>query len=123
VAVQSFTRLTEAARRRQVASAFVWEFPLGGGLLGAAIGAATGGNNANCSFFCPSPSLLGAAVGILVGMAVAPIVDISVLAFDDPPARPHANAAPLHLQFAPIAAVPRDSAGHVAPTFGLVGSF
>jgi hypothetical protein len=97
--------------------------PLGGALLGAGIGAATGSGNPNCAFFCPSPSLIGAAVGVLVGMIVAPIIDISVLAFDDTPAQPHASAAPLRLQLAPVAALPRDSAGHVAPTMGLVGSF
>jgi hypothetical protein len=97
--------------------------PLGGALLGAILGAATGGSNPDCSWFCPSPSLIGAGVGILVGMLAASVVDIAVLAYDVQPAGSHAASAPLRLQLAPVAALPRDSAGHVAPTFGLVGSF
>ncbi len=99
--------------------------PLGGAVLGAVIGtAAYGSSNVVCGFPLCSPAVAFGAVGLLLGVVAAPIVDVAVLAYDEqPPARSDAHSASSRLQLTPVAALPRDAAGHNAPTFGLAGSF
>jgi hypothetical protein len=89
---------------------------LGGALVGLGISV-----DEHPSCYCSL--VIGAEVGLVAGSLVASVVDIAVLAYDARPTGSHTQAEPLRLHLAPVAAFPRDSTGHVAPTFGLVGSF
>jgi hypothetical protein len=91
--------------------------PLGGALMGFLLSTI---ENPNCD--C-SQGLVGVGGGLVVGTLAASVVDITVLAYDVPSVQSRAHAEPLGLRLAPVAALPRDSTGHMAPTFGLVGSF
>jgi hypothetical protein len=97
--------------------------PLGGALLGGLAGAVLGGTDNSCgNYFCPSGAEIGVGAGIVLGVLAASIIDVAALAYDtDPESRTHSVTPRLHL--APVAAFPRDSSGHAAPTFGLAGSF
>jgi hypothetical protein len=97
----------------------------GSGILAAAIGAAVGATqnsrNGGCDA-CLDAAEFGAA-GFVHGMFVATILDVALLAFEEPPGPSLAKPASLQLQLAPVAGLPRDSAGHTVPTFGIAGSF
>jgi hypothetical protein len=98
--------------------------PVGGAGVGAAVGAIAGGNNDCGGGFCFPPALVGAAVGFGVGLIAASIVDIAALAYDNPPAAESAaSSAPFRLHLTPIASLPRDASGHIAPGLGLAASF
>ena len=98
--------------------------PLGSALVGGLLGALVGGSPSGCSgFFCPSPAEIGIGAGVLLGLLGASIVDIAVLAYDAHPVEPRPHAEPLRLHVAPVTGLPRDSSGHVTPTFGLAGAF
>lgn len=89
---------------------------LGGALVGLGISA-----DEHPSCYCSL--VIGTEVGLVAGSLVASVVDVAVLAYDVQPTGSHTQAESLRLHLAPVAALPRDSTGHVAPTFGLVGSF
>lgn len=99
----------------------------GSGILAAAIGAVVGATQSsrNGGFDCDAcldAAEFGAA-GFVHGMFVATILDVALLAFEEPPGPSPAKPASLQLQLVPIASLPRDSAGHTVPTFGIAGSF
>jgi len=91
--------------------------PAGGMLIGFVLGAL---ENPSCD--CEG-GLIGAGGGLVVGTVAASILDIALLAYDVPPALSGAHAAAPSLHLAPVAGLPRDSTGRVAPTFGFAGSF
>jgi hypothetical protein len=94
--------------------------PVGGALGGLILGAIGSSGNSNGI----SPALEVAGVGFVLGIIAAPILDVTLLAYEYPSARDKAaRSAPPRLQLAPVAAVPRDASGRMAPTLGLVGAF
>lgn len=100
--------------------------PVTGALVGALIGfAANPGNtsSAHCGGpICVTPAVAFGAVGFLLGLVAAPIVDAAALAYEDSPA-PAPLAVATSLRLVPIATLPRDTAGHTAPGVGIAGTF
>ncbi len=92
--------------------------PIVGALLGigAAASSASSGNGL--------AALDDIGLGLLLGIIATPIVDATLLSFDDPPP-PESPEAPSTsaLRFTPVATLPRDASGRFAPTLGLAGAF
>jgi hypothetical protein len=94
--------------------------PFAGALLGLAIGAGQSCNGCELT-----PALEDFAIGLLLGLVAAPVIDVAWLAYDEEPPHKAKDAllsAP-SLRIQPAASLPRDAAGRFAPTLGLTGSF
>jgi hypothetical protein len=100
---------------------------LGGAGTGLLINAAAerpGCESATQSGAAAACSLVtGTEVGLVAGALFASFLDVAFLAYDVRPAGSPVSAGPPRLQLAPVVSLPRDSTGHLAPTFGLRGSF
>jgi hypothetical protein len=99
-----------------------------GFLTGAIIGSFVPDTCTNSTLFCLPPAAVGAVVGTgiggAIGLVAAPIIDYSVLAYEDRPAAATQPAgAARRWQVVPVAALPRDAAGRLSPAFGLAGVF
>jgi hypothetical protein len=98
-----------------------------GGLLGAVVGASQPNPCAGSGSLCFGPGIgdafLGMAIGAGLGLVAAPIIDYSVLAYEDRPVEARPAAAAAGWQVVPVAAVPRDMAGRMAPSLGFAGVF
>jgi hypothetical protein len=94
--------------------------PLGGALLGGAIGLVAWGSNGCGDSLCLFSPQGGAIVGAGIGLIATSIVDVVVLAHEDVST---AAARSFGLHLTPVAGLPRDAAGHIAPTFGVAGAF
>ncbi|MGH7435363.1 MAG: hypothetical protein ACRENE_06790 [Polyangiaceae bacterium] len=92
--------------------------PMGGALLGLLAAASSPASNNGLT------GIADIGLGFVLGIIAAPIVDAAWLAFDDEPQGEPQNARALPaLRLTPIAGVPRDASGRVAPTLGVGGVF
>jgi hypothetical protein len=105
--------------------------PTGGALVGATIGAVVGASQSNPCIGnprCPGPGytdygLVGMAIGAGLGLVAAPIIDSSVLAYEDRPVESKPASVAGGWQIVPVPALPRDVAGRMTPTLELAGVF
>jgi|HubBroStandDraft_1064217.scaffolds.fasta_scaffold01458_5 hypothetical protein len=99
---------------------------IGTGLVGAVVGAvvavAQNGQSSGGCGPCLEAAEFGGA-GFASGLFVATILDVALLAFEEPPVPSPAQPVSLQLHLAPIAGLPRDATGRTVPTFGITGSF
>jgi hypothetical protein len=98
--------------------------PIGGALIGGLIVAAfTNNSSTSNSAFVPA-WVVGAAFGFSIGVISAPILDATLLAYDQKHSPDTASRTPAPtLRLAPVAGLPRDANGHTVPTVGVAGVF
>jgi hypothetical protein len=88
------------------------------------IGAAFTNNSNNGNDAIVPQWAIAAAFGFSIGVISAPILDATLLAYDQKHSPDTASSTPAPtLRLAPVAGLPRDAHGHTVPTVGVAGVF
>jgi hypothetical protein len=92
--------------------------PVVGALVGVSAAASSSGSGNSLA------ALDDIGLGILLGIVATPIIDATLLSFDDPPPKESQDGQSTSaLRLTPVATLPRDASGRFAPTLGLGGTF